>query len=71
MQSEGIHKINYKKNSFLPHYKTEIIKHYNFSRLKMEFRNRFTVQTMQMGRLFTDRGNKIDNKQDLELHATN
>ncbi|KAA6372896.1 MAG: hypothetical protein EZS28_031576 [Streblomastix strix] len=36
----------------------------------IEFSNRFTVQTMQMGRLYTDRGNKINDKQDLELRVT-
>ncbi|KAA6360218.1 MAG: hypothetical protein EZS28_044256 [Streblomastix strix] len=69
MESEGISDRK-NKASILPVEKAQTTNHNNPHPRKPEFNNRFTLETMQIGRLLTEVRNGLNNLQDMELLTT-
>ncbi|KAA6394561.1 MAG: hypothetical protein EZS28_009909 [Streblomastix strix] len=69
MESEGIPDRK-NKTGILSGEKTQTTDHNNPHSRKTELNNRFTLETMQIGRLLTEGRNDLNDLQDMELHAT-
>ncbi|KAA6377214.1 MAG: hypothetical protein EZS28_027259 [Streblomastix strix] len=69
LESEGIPDRK-NKASILPSVKTQTTNHNNPHPRKIELNDRFTLETMQIGRLLTEGRNNLNDLQDMELHAT-
>ncbi|KAA6370206.1 MAG: hypothetical protein EZS28_034268 [Streblomastix strix] len=69
MESEGIPDRKNKVGIFSGE-KTQTTDHNNPHPRKIELNNRFSLETMQIGRLLTEERNDLNDLQDMELHAT-